>query len=125
MLAALHEVHQYVATTTRRIRVSDIESQDWLNNTFRDQIFRILNEAEGDPDEFRKRVISLKGYRENNKNALEQFLLAKGFLGVPKPQFDDLVQRARAALGGLPDATRAAQWCAMRYLAFCEMPEDS
>jgi uncharacterized protein YhaN len=124
MLVALHEVHQYVATTTRRIRVSDIESQDWLANTFRDQIFRILIEIEGDPEEFRERVRSLKGYRENNKNALEQFLLANGFLGVPKPRFEDLVQRARAVLGDFPDATRTAQWCAMRYLAFCEMPGD-
>jgi hypothetical protein len=125
MLAALHEVHQYVSTTTRRIRVSDIENQDWLTSTFRDQIFRILIEIEGDPGEFSKRVTSLKGYRENNKNALEQFLRANGFLGVPKPRFDDLVLRARAALGDFPDATRTAQWCAMRYLAFCEMPEDS
>jgi uncharacterized protein YhaN len=125
MLVALHEVHQYVATTTRRIRASDIENQDWLANTFRDQIFRLLIEIEGDPDEFRERVRSLKGYRENNKNALDQFLLAKGFLGITKPEFDDLVQRARAALGDFPDATRTAQWCAMRYLAFCEMPEDS
>jgi uncharacterized protein YhaN len=125
MLEALHEIHRYVATTMRRIRVNDIEKQEWVTKTYQDEIYRILNETGGDPEQFRKRVASIKGYRDNNKNALDQFLMTNGFLGVPKPRFEDLVQRARAALGDLPDATRTAQWCAMRYLAFCETQEDS
>lgn len=124
MLEALHEIHRYVATTTRRIRVNDIENQEWVTKTYQDEIFQILNETGGDPEEFRKRVASIKSYRENNKNALNEFLMTNGFLGVTKPQFEDLVQRARAVLGDLPDATRTAQWCAMRYLAFCETHED-
>ena len=72
----------------------------------------------------RNRVTSLKGYRENSKKALDQFLATNGFLGVPKPRFVELVQRARVVLGDQPDATRTAQWCAMRYLAFCETHED-
>jgi len=127
MLEALHEIHRYVATTTRRIRVNDIEKQEWftkVTKTYQDDIFRILNETGGDPELFRKRVALIKGYRDNNKIAIDQFLMTNGFLGVPKPRFEDLVLRARAALGDLPDATRTAQWCAMRYLAFCEKQED-
>jgi len=127
MLEALHEIHRYVATTTHRIRVNDIEKQEWftkVTKTYQDDIFRILNETGGDPELFRKRVALIKGYRDNNKIAIDQFLMTNGFLGVPKPRFEDLVLRARAALGDLPDATRTAQWCAMRYLAFCEKQED-
>lgn len=124
MLEALHEIHRYVATTTRRIRVNDIENQEWVTRAFQDIIFQILNETGGDPEQFRKKVASIRGYRDNNKTALDQFLITNGFLGVPKPRFEDLVQRARAALGDQPDATRTAQWCAMRYLEFCEKQED-
>ena len=120
MLAALQEIHRLVAMTARRIRFADIEKQDWVTKAFQDEIFKILEETGGDPEGFHRRVTSLKGYRDNNKTALCQFLTANGYSGVPKPRFEDLVQRARAVLGDMPDATRAAQWCAMRYLSFCE-----
>jgi len=124
VLNALQEIHRYVATTTRRIGMSDMENQEWVTKTFQNDIFRILNETGGDPNEFRERVTRLKGYRDNNKNALDQFLTTNGFLGVSKPLFEDLVKRARIVLGGQSDANRTAQWCAMRYLRFCDTRED-
>jgi hypothetical protein len=104
--------------------MSDMETQEWVTKTFQNDIFRILNETGGDPNEFRERVTRLKGYRDNNKNALDQFLTTNGFLGVSKPLFEDLVKRARIVLGGQSDANRTAQWCAMRYLRFCDTRED-
>ena len=122
MLAALEEIHRVVATTARRIQSTDIEKQEWFTKAkaFQDETFKILEETAGDPEDFYQRVTALKGYRDNNKNALNQFLTENEFLGVPKPRFEDLVRRARAVLGDMPDATRAAQWCALRYLSFCE-----
>lgn len=123
VLEALREVHQFVARNTRRLRPAEIENQDWNTRAFQEQISRILHETCGDPEAFQQRVGSLRGYRDQNKAALAHFLAEKGLLGLPKPRLEDLVRRAREVLGPVPDATRTAQWCAMRYASFCQVPE--